>query len=158
MAYMSRVHSALGVSPFEMLHGCPPRLAVPAGLHTGLFDVSGAVDAQEHMDGLRAAFEELDAQAIELIQKQFEHNRKYWEARRTDLGRKSKHNLAVGDLVLVLEDSPPSALHAKVKGPYKVVAMAPDGVTAVLETGATEFKEAQRFKRHVSQLAKFFTT
>jgi hypothetical protein len=28
MAYMARVHSALGVSPFEMPHGYSPRLAV----------------------------------------------------------------------------------------------------------------------------------
>lgn len=140
-----------------MLHGCAPRLTVPAGVQAGLFDVSGAAEAQEYMAELQQAFADLDAQAVELIKKQFAHNREYWEDRRRDLGRKSKHNLSVGDLALVLEESPPSALHAKVKGPYTVVGFSHDGVTAILETGSTDFKTAQRFVRHVSQLAKFFT-
>jgi hypothetical protein len=42
MAYMSRVHRAIGVTPFEMLHGCTAKLAVPAAFATGSLAVCEA--------------------------------------------------------------------------------------------------------------------
>ena len=40
--------------------------------------------------------------------------------------------------------------------PFGVVGFQKDGAIAVLRTGATEFKPAREFTRHVSKLARFF--
>jgi hypothetical protein len=157
MAYMSRLHSALGVSPFEMLHGCKPRLAVPIGVQLGLAEVFQDVDtAQEYLQGIQQAFELLDDRALQGIKKQFAANKRYWEKRRSDFSRKAAHNLAVGDLVLEVDERPDTALNSRVRGPYRVVSLEMDGALAVLETGQTQFKPGVRFRRHVSNLARFF--
>ena len=50
---------------------------------------------------------------------------------------------------------PPSALHAKVKGLCKVIAIAADGVTAVLLKCAIDFKKASVVSTHVLQFGKY---
>jgi hypothetical protein len=168
-AYMSRLHAALGVTPFEMLHGCKPRLAVPLGVQLGAAsfaqehqaegdeaDVLSRVEADEYLQHLQSTFGRLDNLAFKGIHKQFEVNRKYLEKRGSDFARKASNALAVGDLVLELDDNPDTALNAKVRGPYRLVALEMEGALAVLETGATGFKPAHRFRRHVSRLAKHF--
>jgi Integrase zinc binding domain len=160
MAYHSRVHKAIGVTPFEMLHGCKPRLALPVGVQFGALQVtecdSDDIDAQLYLEQLQERFDALDSQAFQLIKKQFDTNYRHWYKRCTEFGRKAKHNIAVGDLVLELDDNPDTALNAKVRGPYKVVKFIMDGAVAVLETGATGFQPAKRFRRNVSVLAKYF--
>jgi hypothetical protein len=170
MAYMSRLHAALGVTPFEMLHGCKPRLAVPLGVQLGAAsfaqqhqadegdeaDVLSRVEADEYLQHLQSTFGRLDDLAFKGIHKQFEVNRKYLEKRGSEFARKASNALAVGDLVLELDDNPDTALNAKVRGPYRLVALEMEGALAVLETGATGFKPAHRFRRHVSRLAKYF--
>jgi hypothetical protein len=48
MAYMSRVRRAIRVPPFEMLvHGCSPKLAVPAAFAMGSLAICEEFDAAE---------------------------------------------------------------------------------------------------------------
>jgi hypothetical protein len=111
---------------------------------------------EEYLQGLQQAFHRLDARALQGIRKQFDNNRKYWAKRCSDFSRKAAHNLAVGDLVLEVDDRPDTALNSRVRGPYTVVALEMDGALAVLETGRTQFKSGLRFRRHVSNLARFY--
>lgn len=124
MAYVSRLHRAIGVSPFEMLHGCAPKLATPAGFAImGSLEVSEAVEANDHLSYLQQRFEQLDAQALALIKAQFKRNKLDWQRRRSDFTRKSKHALCVGDLVLEIDDNPETAWNAAVRGPYMIVSL-----------------------------------
>jgi hypothetical protein len=50
-----------------------------------------------------------------------------------------------------------AALRMPAVGPYRVIQLLNQGATAVLETGSTAFRPAQHFKRHVSNLAKYYT-
>jgi hypothetical protein len=170
MAYMARLHSALGVSPFEMLHGCKPRLAVPLGIQLGAAnleavdvepspadaDVGARVVAQEYLEHLLTTFGRLDAQAFKGIKQQFQTNKRYVEKRGSEFARKASNALAVGDLVLELDAQPDTALNAKVRGPFRLVGFEQNGAVAVLETGATGFKDEVWFRRHVSRLAKYY--
>jgi hypothetical protein len=106
MAYMSRVHRAIVVSPFEMLHGCTPKLAVPAAFAIGSLAIGEEYDIAEYVDSLQEHFQALDNQALALIEQQFRHNQQDWQRRRSDFSRKSKHDLQVGDLVLEIDDNP----------------------------------------------------
>ena len=157
MAYMSRVHRAIGVSPFEMLHGCSPMLAVPAAFTIGSLAVSDEHDIEEYVASLKAHFQALDNQALTLIEQQFKRNQQDWQKRRSDFSRKSKHTLLVGDLVLEIDDNPDTAWNAAVRGPYRIEKFLHDGAVAVLATGATQFKPSVSFSRHVSRLANYFT-
>jgi len=79
MAYMSRVHRAIGVSPFEMLHGCSPMLAVPAAFAIGSLAVSDEYDIEEYVASLKEHFQALDNQALTLIEQQFKRNQQDWQ-------------------------------------------------------------------------------
>ena len=67
-------------------------------------------------------------------------------------------NLQVGDLVLELVGPSPGAFCHNVIGPFKIVAFTNHHRNnAVLQTGATEFRGAQRYIRRVRSLAKYYT-
>ncbi len=67
-------------------------------------------------------------------------------------------NLQVGDLVPELVDPSPGAFCHNVLGPFKIVAFTNHHRNnAVLQTGATEFRGAQRYIRRVRSLAKYCT-
>jgi hypothetical protein len=65
MAYMSRVHKAIGVSPLEMLHGCTPRLAVPAAFAKGSLE---EYDIAEYVDSCKGS---LTLHALSVVLRQF---------------------------------------------------------------------------------------
>lgn len=45
-----------------------------------------------------------------------------------------------------------------VKGPFRIIAFSgSNDEIAILETGGTQFKEVKAFRRHVSNLARYFT-
>jgi hypothetical protein len=48
------------------------------------------------------------------------------------------------------------ALEECTKGPFRIVVFQRDGAIAVPRTGATDFKPAREFTRHVSKLARFY--
>jgi len=157
MAYMARLHRALGgVSPFEMLHGCQPRLAAPIGMQLSSLNIGESVEAQQYLAALQERFAQLDKQALTMIEKQFAQNKADWQRRRSDFSRKASHALRPGDLVLEVDDNPDSALNAVVRGPYRIVELIMDGAVAVLQTGSTHFKSGVTFNRHVSRLAKYY--
>jgi len=157
MAYMARLHRALGgVSPFEMLHGCQPRLAAPIGMQLSSLNIGESVEAQQYLAALQERFAQLDKQALTMIEKQFAQNKADWQRRRSDFSRKASHAVRPGDLVLEVDDNPDSALHAVVRGPYRIVELIMDGAVAVLQTGSTHFKSGVTFNRHVSRLAKYY--
>jgi hypothetical protein len=75
-----------------------------------------------------------------------------WKAKRTGV------NLQVGDLVLELVDPPPGAFHHNVIGPFKIGGFTNEHRTnAILQTGSTDFRDAQRYVRPVRRLAKYYT-
>ena len=78
MAYMSRVHRAIGVSPIEMLHGCSPRLAVPSAFAIGSLAIGDEYDIEEYVASLIEHFQALDNQALTLIEQQFKRNQLDW--------------------------------------------------------------------------------
>jgi hypothetical protein len=64
--------------------------------------------------------------------------------------------LAVGDLVLELCTSAQGPFHHNVVGPFKIVGFTDHhGTVAVLATGATGFRDSQRYLRHVKSLARY---
>ena len=157
MAYVSRLHSAIGVSPFEMLHGVAPRLAPAVQVPGAVQCTTTPQDPEQYLSYLQRAFQRLDKKAMANIQAQFRTNHKAWQKRRLDVGRRGDHKISVGDLVLVFDDSPGSALHSSVHGPYRVVGFVAEGAVAVLQTGATALKPGQKhFHRHISLLAKYY--
>lgn len=158
MAYMARVHSAVGASPFEMLHGVQPRLATSVQLPgVGLSAEQLPAEEEQYLLYMQQRFQELDGRAVRAIQKQFADNQKAWQRRRVDFMRRGDHNLAVGHLALVMDDRPESSLSQSVHEPYKVVGLVSDGSVAVLQSGATALKPGkQHFHRHVSVLARYY--
>jgi hypothetical protein len=157
MAYMSRVHSAVGGTPFEMLHGTPPRLA-PAVQVPGAVAPASPVPLQDdqYVAYLQKVFAKFDKQALQGIHQQFARNQEQWRRRRHDFRRKGDHNIAVGNLVLVC-GSGDTALSQAVHGPYRVVGFAANGVVAVLESGSTALKpQPVRFHRSVHLLARYY--
>jgi hypothetical protein len=161
-AYMNRLHTALGVSPNEMLMGCKLRLPVAAGDILG-FSAGSAVltitepttsEAHEHITQLLEKFEQLDVDALHNITKQFHNNLAKWQQKRAEI----KHEpLKVGDLVLELLEKAPSTLHTAVVGPFRIVGFKdPQQHTALLTTGYTVFKKAKCFERHISRLVRYY--
>ena len=158
MAYMSRVHAAVGVTPFEMLHGVQPRLATSA-------QVPGAVEPaavvplseQEYVSYLQRLLQGLHGRALQGIREQFARNQEHWQRRRSDFTRKGDHNIQVGHLVLVLDERPDTALSSRVHGPYRVVKLIKDGAVAVLESGNTALKPQKvQFTKWVGNLARYY--
>ncbi len=161
-AYMNRLHTALGVSPNEMLMGCKLRLPVATGDILG-FSAGCAVltiteptsfEAQDHITQLLDKLEQLDILALNNITKQFHNNLAKWQQKRVSIPLEP---LKVGDLVLELLEDAPSTLHTAVVGPFRIVGFKdPHKHTALLTTGSTVFKKSKCFERHVSRLVRYF--
>ena len=64
MAYMSRVHRAIGVSLFEMLRGCSHMLAVPAAFTIGSLAICDEYGIEGYLALLKEHFQALDYQAL----------------------------------------------------------------------------------------------
>jgi hypothetical protein len=165
MQYMARLHSALGMSPHEMLFGRKPRLALPLSSPFVLQAASSGVTvfpdmdpstAQKHVQHLQQLMAHFDRNVFGLIKQQFARNAAAWAKSRCLVeGRAARNQLHVGDLVLEVIDNAPT-LEECAKGPFRIVGFQRDGAIAVLSTGATEFKPAREFTRHVSKLARYF--
>lgn len=166
MQYWSRLHSALGVSPHEMVFGRRPVHAVPlaklfvlAGQSLPLVSVvpDSCVAPLLHVQQLQQQLLDRDADVFDRIQRQFQRNAAHWPSRFDNVRPRLRGgHLSVGDWVLELVSGPVPSLQSRVKGPYKVVAFeGPGGQIVVLQTGRTEFKEPVQFKRHISTLAKY---
>jgi hypothetical protein len=109
---------------------------------------------QEYFDELRVVNAHRDESVLDSIRRQFQRNLSAYKARTAR--QRSTHGLKVGDFVLELRENV-SSLDQPAVGPYRLVALENGGSTAVLETGMTAFRETQRFKRHVSNLARYYT-
>ena len=165
MQYMARLHSALGMSPHEMLFGRKPRLAMPLSSPFVLQAAASGVTvfpdidpgmAQEHVQHLQQLMASFDSRVFDLIKQQFARNAAAWAKNRCLVeGRVARNQLHVGDLVLEIIDNAPT-LEECAKGPFRIVGFQKDGAIAVLRTGATEFKHAREFTRHISKLARHF--
>ncbi len=169
MQYWSRLHSALGMSPQEMVYGRRPVPVIP--LSRQLLNLAAATvpvvcvcpsechSPFEHVRELQETFAGYDAEVYERIRRQFLKNAKGWPGRSSNLkNRLADQQLHVGDLVLEVLQDPVSTLGEHVKGPFRIVDFAGmDNEVAILSTGETQFKEAALFRRHVSTLAKYFT-
>jgi hypothetical protein len=167
MQYWSRLHTALGVSPHEMVYGRRPVHAVPLA---NLFVLAGqcvpavSVVPDEcpaplaHVVELQEQLLERDADVFDRIRQQFDRNAAQWQVRHDKAQQQlAKQRLEVGDWVLELVPGPVSALRSHVKGPFLVVELVGrDREIAVLQTGRTQFRDAQRFRRHVSTLARYY--
>ena len=157
MSYMNRMHSAIGVSPHEMLMGFRPGLPLPVGEITKIATFEPAecdsVDAADHIANLQAHLNDLDQHALLEIESQFRRNALDWHLRHAQkIGKRQQ--LHPGDLVLEL-DTTPGPLRAKARGPYIVKAVKPNG-TIVLTSGQTDFKDRVDFERHISLLSKYY--
>jgi hypothetical protein len=109
--------------------------------------VNGLANYLGHLDDL--AVQSLRRHSTKVV-KRWLHRK--WKAKRTGV------NLQVGDLVLELVDPPPGAFHHNVIGPFKIVGFTNEHRTnAILQTGSTDFRDAQRYVRPVRRLAKYYT-
>lgn len=166
MQYWSRLHSALGMSPHEMVFGRRPVHAVPlAKLFTAATTVSPVVSMVPeecaapllHVQQLQERLWAQDLQVFENIAQQFKRNAAHWPMRLDNRKQRLQgQQLSVGDWVLELVSGPVPSLGEHVRGPYRLVDFCgPGGQLAVLETGGTEFRPSQRFNRHVKNLARY---
>jgi hypothetical protein len=100
-----------------------------------------------HLDGLAA-----DALRRHSVKAAARWLRRQWKAKRTGT------NLQVGDLVLEIVNPSPGAFCHNVIGPFRIVAFTnAHRNNAVLETGTTGFRGAQRYVRHIKSLARYYT-
>lgn len=124
---MSRIHSALGVSPNEMLMGLSPCMPFPLpGIclidyeaKSG-FDCLECVNPQKHVLDLQNKLISLDTTALKLINQQFEKNKSAFEMCRQVNRRRPEQQIAVGDLALELDDTSGSS-SAQARGLYRVI-------------------------------------
>ena len=165
--YWARLHSALGMSPFEMVFGRQPVPVLPkarlllAAVQDG---VSLTPDLSLEEAECQAPFDyaqqwrrrmmAVDRAVFDQIRQQFQQNAVAWPLRGAGLRAKSRPELKVGDLVLEVLSGPVASLDRAVLGPFKVVEVRDSGVV-VLSTGDTAFKVAVLFKRHISNLARY---
>jgi hypothetical protein len=165
--YWARLHSALGMSPFEMVFGRQPVPVIPqaklllSAVRAGVSLVpdSSPEDAEcqapfEYVQQLRERMLAVDRAIFDQIRQQFQHNAAAWPLRGAGLKARSQPKLKVGDLVLEVVSGPVAALDKAVLGPFKVVEIRDSGVV-VLSTGDTAFKNAVLFKRHITNLARY---
>ena len=143
-AYMSKIHSALGVSPNEMLYGFQPKLPLPI---PGLSTV--AVASVEYVRDLRYLLEDLDQHTAARLLGQMTRSAKDSFKHR----RNGRDALKPGDLVLELKTTN-HPLKSNVDGPFLVQKLLHNG-SVKLKSGSTPFKEARSFTRHISKLARF---
>ena len=182
LAYMTRLHTALGLTPNHMIMGFTPK---PPTLLTTLFDKPSnrshpvlIANATVHLRGgepvyidqsqshemymqyasdLAIFMDHVDGIAYQSLRRHTTRSgkrwlRRAWKARRKDI------TIGVGDLVLELVESPSGPLQHHVKGPFKVTGFTSSSKhVAVLETGATGFKDAQLYTRHINRLARYYT-
>ncbi len=167
MQYWSRLHAALGVSPHEMVFGRRPARAVPfvdlckaaaASLPVVAVAPDECSSPLQHIARLQEQLAQRDAIVLDIIKAQFQRNAAHWPMRLDKVRKRLQgQHLVVGDWVLEMVPGPVPALESGVKGPFLLVDLVgPGSQIAVLETGATEFKSARRFQRHVGNLAKFY--
>ena len=158
MAYMNRIHSAIKMSPNEMLMGFKPELPLPVAdvLRVAALDVQdpSPSDAAKYVRELNNLFAELDVHALTEIENQFHRNAYDWIQRQAvRLGRVSDE-LQAGDLVPEL-DTIAGPLRGKARGPFVVKSVQPNGVVT-LTSGSTEFKDRRDFDRNIGLLAKYY--
>jgi hypothetical protein len=176
MQYWSRVHAALGMSPQQMVFGRQLRPAVP--LSNDLLLAAAQADSQmpcrlppvvsvvpdeclsplEHVSSLQQQLQEQDAVVFQRIRMQFYKNARQWPlCHDTRKGRLCATPLQVGDWVLEVLSGPVPALQDQVKGPFVVLVFCgEDQQIAILSTGGTAFKDPVVFKRHDSNLARYY--
>lgn len=168
MQYWSRLHSVVGVSVHEMVFGRRPNRAVPfaqactaaaAQLPVVAVVPDDCAAPSLHVARLQEQHFQRDADAFERIQEQFQRNAAHWPSRLDNVRPRLRgQHLSTGDWILEIVPGPVKALCSGVKGPFLVVDfIGPDRQVAVLETGATEFKDKCRFRRHVRNLARYFS-
>ena len=181
MAYMTRLHSTLGVSPNEMLMGfspSPPTALTsllrsrqpPSVLVANASTTLTADDAAVYIDqahptelyfnyahDLASYMNYMDGVAFDSLRRHSRRSaarwlRRTWKARRADI------QLAVGDYVLELVNSTAGPFKHSVIGPFKIVGFTNHSQNiAILETGATQFRGQQQYTRHISLLSKYYT-
>lgn len=200
MAYMTRLHSTLRVTPSQMLMGFTPKpptvasnlfaanprpvlvasASVAAAPHApaphrpaiGAASASPALapDQVAYIDG--AMDEELcaiyarrlgdymsymDGLADSALRRHSAKVAKRWLARQWK-AKRAGVALGVGDMVLELCTSADGPFHHNVIGPFKIVGFTNHHHNvAILATGATDFRDSQRYLRHVSSLAKYYS-
>jgi RNase H-like domain found in reverse transcriptase/Reverse transcriptase (RNA-dependent DNA polymerase)/Integrase zinc binding domain/PHD-finger/Integrase core domain len=152
LAYMSRTHSTLGVSPNEMLFGFRPDLplAVRGPVLLALANTRPNLFPSDHMQLTRDRREELYSRVQVQLRQQYlktaaQHARRYPSLPHS--------RIVEGDLVWDLGPSK-GALHTSVRGPFLVVSVSSSGTHATLSTGSTQHRDAKTFQRHLSQLVK----
>jgi hypothetical protein len=159
MAYMSKVHSALGVSPNEMLMGHRPPLPLPVSLPANVLgntSLPTIVTSMQYVEELHDYLADRHADAFISLKEQFcASRRRQHVARQAARGQRACTDLREGDLVLELIDEP-GALRAQARGPYRIIGFKRDGAIAILQTGSTDFRDAQTFDRHITRLAKYY--
>lgn len=113
----------------------------------------------EHVANLQQQLMEHDAGVFDRIRMQFCKNARQWPLwHDTRKGRLCSEPLQVGDWVLEMLSGPVPVLQDQVKGPFLVVGLrGDDQQAAVLSTGDTAFKDPVVFKRHVSNLARYYS-
>lgn len=154
--YMHRVHHGTGFSPSQLLMGFQPRMPTAAGaLTASMADLELSTPHAEYMDQLRFTLSHLDDATLHNLRSQFAANFKAYRSRAQLLRQAAQPPLKPGDLALEMREST-AALDLPATGPYQVVSIDPNG-TVVLQSGATEFRDAAQFKRHVSNLARYYT-
>jgi len=165
--YWARLHSALGMSPFEMVFGRQPVPVLPkarvllSAVRDGVsltpdisLDEAECQAPFEYAQQLRRRMMAVDKAVFDQIRQQFQQNAAAWPLRGAGLRAKSRPELKVGDLVLEVLSGPVASLDRAVLGPFRVVEVRESGVV-VLGTGDTAFKDTVLFKRHISNLARY---
>ena len=152
-AHMVRIHAATKVSPFELLLGHRPRVALPVSLNALCnldFDMLPK-QAQQHIQDLQLRLQDLDEGVLQEIRTQQQTAIDRYRRLRAE---RKPPTLSVGDWVLEL-DAKAGPLMAKAIGPFKVLGFKADGNIAILSTGESHFKAQAAFERHISRLSRF---
>ena len=101
LAYMNRMHGAIGISQNEMLMGFRPNLPLPVG---DVINVAlTPADASQYIKELRNLVAELDHSALDQIEAQFHQNALEWLQRQAKRLGRALGALHVGKLVLELD-------------------------------------------------------
>lgn len=152
MAYMTRVHSTLGVSPNEMLFGFCPELplAVRGPLLASLAVLQPELFPYDHLRLTEDRQNQLHTQVQLKIREAYFKNAAQLAKK---LSSHPQTPIAVGDSVWDLT-SKKGTLHTTAQGPFLVQSLSPHGTHATLATGSTAHRDTRTFRRHVSHLVK----
>lgn len=162
--YWARLHSALGMSPFEMVFARQPIPVLPksrdlvvAAVRAGVAVVDLAdVECQapiQHVQQLRERMLAVDRAVFDQIQQQFRRNAADWP-HCGKVRARSQPKLKAGDLVLEVLSGSVASLDQAVRGLFRFVEVHDSGVV-VLRTGDPAFRDTVLFKRHISNLARY---